>query len=198
MPLEISEEWIERVRAQMPELPSQKLERYQSLGLSEYDSNVIVAQMDIAMFFDEALKLNVNPKIATNFLMGEISAYLKEIQGTLADTKLTVENFVKLISLIEKGTISNNIAKSLIIDILKTGEDAESLVEKKGLSVISDEGEILAIIQGILAKNQAQVADYKSGKDKLYGFFVGQIMKETKGRANPAILNKLLKAELDK
>ena len=198
MPLEISEEWVERVRSQMPELPSQKLERYQSLGLSEYDSNVIVAQMDIAMFFDEALKLNVNPKIATNFLMGEISAYLKEIQGTLADTKLTVENFVKLISLIEKGTISNNIAKTLIIDILKTGEDAEALVEKKGLSVISDEGEILAIIQGILAKNQAQVADYKSGKDKLYGFFVGQIMKETKGRANPAILNKLLKAELDK
>lgn len=198
MPLEIDEAWIERIRKTMPELPEQKLERYKGLGLSEYDANIIIAQMDIAMFFDKALKLNVNPKIAANFLMGEISAYLKEIQGELADTKLTVENFVKLLGLIEKGTITNNIAKGLILDILKTGDDAEALVEKKGLSVMSNEGELLGIIQKILAEKQAEVTDYKNGKDKLFGFFVGQIMKETKGRANPALLNELLKKELEK
>ena len=198
MPLEISEEWIERVRKTMPELPSQKLERYQGLGLSEYDAKVIVAQMDIALFFDKVLEANVNPKIATNFLMGEVSAYLKDFDGGIEDTKLTVENFAKLIKLIEAGTISNNIAKGLIIDILNTGKDAQVLVEDKGLSVISDEGAIVAIIQKILENNKEQVEAYKSGKDKLFGFFVGQAMKETKGRANPQLLNQLLKKELEK
>ncbi len=198
MPLEISAEWIERVKKTMPELPQQKLERYQSLGLSDYDAGIIVAQMDIAHFFDKALESGVNPKIAANFLMGEVSAYLKEIQGELADTKLTIENFAKLLGLIEKGTITNNIAKGLILDILKTGEDAQALVEKKGLSVMSNEGELLGVIQGVLAQNAEAVNDYKGGKDKLFGFFVGQIMKETKGRANPQLLNELLKKELEK
>ena len=108
------------------------------------------------------------------------------------------QNFVKLLDLLKKGTISNNIAKALIIDILKTGEDAQSLVEKKGLSVISDESSILPIVQKIVQDNPEQVAAYKGGRDKLFGFFVGQAMKETKGRANPQLLNKLLKEELDK
>ena len=197
MPLEIDREWVERIRKTMPELPSQKFERYQGLGLSEYDANIIVAQMDIAHFFDKALEAGVTPKIGANFLMGEISAYLKEIQGELKDTKLTVENFVKLLSLVEKGTITNNIAKGLVLDILKTGEDAQSLVEKKGLSVMSNEGELLDIIKAVLAKNAGEVEAYKNGKDKLYGFFVGQVMKETKGRANPNLLNELLKKELN-
>ena len=198
MPLEVDKEWIERIRATMPELPRQKLTRYLGLGLSEYDANIIIAQMDIAMFFDKALELNVNPKIAANFLMGEISAYLKEIQGELSDTKLTVENFAKLLSLIEKGTITNNIAKGLVLDILKTGEDAAALVEKKGLSVMGNEDELSGIIQNVLAQNANEVTAYKNGKDKLFGFFVGQIMKETKGRANPQLLNELLKKELEK
>ena len=103
-----------------------------------------------------------------------------------------------MLDLLKKGTISNNIAKSLIVEILKTGEDAQALVEKKGLSVISDEASILPIIQKIIASNPEQVAAYKGGKDKLFGFFVGQAMKETKGRANPQLLNKLLKQELEK
>ncbi len=197
MPLEIDNEWIERIRATMPELPKQKLERYQGLGLSEYDANIIIAQMDIAQFFDKALELNVNPKIAANFLMGEISAYLKEIQGELADTKLTVENFAKLLALIEKGTITNNIAKCLVLDILKTGGDAEELVEKQGLSVMGNEDELLCAIRNILEDKKEEVEAYRNGKDKLFGFFVGQVMKETKGRANPKLLNELLKKELD-
>ena len=198
MPLEISREWVEKVRKTMPELPAEKLQRYIGLGLSEYDANVLVNQLEMTLFFDKAIAQNINPKTASNFIMGEIAAFLKEEKILIEDSKLTVENFVKLMNLLEKGTISNNIAKTLVTDILKTGEDAEKLVEKRGLSVISNEDEILPIVQKVVANNPEQVAAYKGGRDKLFGFFVGQIMKETKGRANPQLLNELLKKELEK
>ncbi|MBQ8300331.1 MAG: Asp-tRNA(Asn)/Glu-tRNA(Gln) amidotransferase subunit GatB [Clostridia bacterium] len=198
MPLEISREWVEKIRATMPELPAQKLERYQAVGLSEYDANVLVNQIDMALYFDKLLQAGADAKTASNFLMGEVAAYLKEEKISIDESKLTVENFAKLLDLLKKGTISNNIAKGLIVDILNTGEDAQSLVDKKGLSVISDESSILPIVQKIVADNPEQVAAYKGGRDKLFGFFVGQAMKETKGRANPQLLNKLLKEELDK
>ena len=193
MPLEISREWVEKIRATMPELPEQKRQRYMDLGLSEYDASVVVEQMDLAMFFDEVLKLGANPKIAVNFLMGEISAYLKEEKISINDTKLTPENLVELISLIEKATISNNIGKQIIIDMLKDGEKASAIVEKKGLSQISDTGAIKEIAQKIIDANPSQVEAYRGGKDKLFGFFVGQVMKETKGRANPQSVNEILK-----
>ncbi len=198
MPLEISREWVEKIKATMPELPNQKMERYMAAGLSEYDASVLVAQMDMAFYFDKVLEKGADAKTASNFLMGEVAAFLKEEKVAIEDSKLTVDNFVKLLDLLKKGTISNNIAKALVIDILNTGKDAQALVEEKGLSVISDESSILPIIQKIIADNQEQVAAYKGGKDKLFGFFVGQAMKETKGRANPQMLNKLLKEELDK
>ena len=198
MPLEISQEWIDEVKSKMPELPDEKMERYQKAGLSEYDASVLVNQIDMALYFDKLIELKADAKTASNFLMGEVAAYLKEEKISIDESKLTPENFVKLLELLKKGTISNNIAKGLIIDILKTGEDADKLVEKKGLSVISDEASILPIVQKIVASNPEQVAAYKGGRDKLFGFFVGQAMKETKGRANPQMLNKLLKQELDK
>ena len=198
MPLQISREWVEEIRQKMPELPNARIERYQSLGLSEYDANVITAQMELALFLDKVIEKDVNPKTATNFLMGEISAFLKEEKITIDESKLTVDNFVKLMKLLEKGTISNNIAKGLVVDILKTGKDAEALVEEKGLSVISDEGAILEIVKKVVASNPDNVAAYKNGRDKLFGFFVGQVMKETKGRANPQTVNELLKQELSK
>ena len=182
----------------MPELPLQKVQRYTELGLSEYDANVIVNQMDIALFYDKALNMGVNPKVASNFLMGEVAAYLKEEKISINDSKLNVENFVKLLSLLDKGTISNNIAKQLVVEILKTGEDAQQLVEKKGLSVLSDAGELEALAKKVVEANPEQVAAYKGGRDKLFGFFVGQVMKETKGRANPQMLNEILKKELEK
>ena len=193
MPLEISREWVEEVRKTMPELPEQKRERYMSLGLSEYDASVIVEQMDLAMFFDKVLELGANPKIAVNFLMGEIAAYLKEQKLSINETKLTPENLVELISLIEKSTISNNIGKQIIIDMLKDGEKASAIVEKKGLSQITDTGAIKEICQKIVDANPNQVEAYKGGKNQLFGFFVGQVMKETKGRANPQTVNQLLK-----
>ena len=198
MPLKISREWIDEIKSTMPELPLQKIERYVGLGLSEYDANVIVNQMDIALFYDKALEAGVNPKVASNFLMGEVAAYLKEEKISINDSKLTVENFVKLLSLLEKGTISNNIAKQLVVDILKSGDDAQELVEKKGLSVLSDTGALEELARKVVAANPEQVAAYKGGRDKLFGFFVGQVMKETKGRANPQLLNEILKKELEK
>ena len=197
MPLVISREWVEEVRKTMPELPEQKRERYMSLGLSEYDASVIVEQMDLAMFFDKVLELGANPKIAVNFLMGEIAAYLKEQKLSINETKLTPENLVELISLIEKSTISNNIGKQIIIDMLKDGEKASAIVEKKGLSQITDTGAIKEICQKIVDANPNQVEAYKGGKNQLFGFFVGQVMKETKGQADPSKAAEIIKNELE-
>ncbi len=193
MPLEISREWVQRIKDSMPELPAQKRARYQGLGLSEYDANVIVEQMGLALFFDKVLELGATPKIAVNFIMSEIAAYLKEDHIEITDTKLTPENLAELISLIEKGTISNNIGKQIIIEMMKDGKKASAIVEKKGLSQITDEGAIKEIVQKIVDANPAQVQAYKNGKTNLLGFFVGQVMKETKGRANPKTVNELLR-----
>jgi len=197
MPLEISQEWISRVKATMPELPNAKRERYMSLGLSDYDAGIIVEQMDLALFFDKVLKLGANAKISVNFLMGEIAAYLKDEKLGLSESKLTPTNLVELVNLIEKGTISNNIGKQIIFTMLKDGTSASEIVEKQGLSQISDEGALKEIVQKIVSSNPEQVTAYKAGKVQLFGFFVGQIMKETKGRANPKTVNELLKELLD-
>lgn len=193
MPLEISREWVERIKSEMPELPSQKRARYQEIGLSEYDASVIVEQMGLALFFDKVLELGANPKTAVNFIMGEIAAYLKEDHIEITDTKLTPENLAELIALIEKGTISNNIGKQIIIEMLKDGTKASVIVEKKGLSQISDEGAIKELVQKVVDAHPNEVEAYKNGKTNLLGFFVGQIMKETKGRANPKTVNQLLR-----
>ena len=193
MPLEISREWVDEIRTSLPELPEAKRQRYMSLGLSEYDASVIVEQMGLALFFDKVLELGATPKIAVNFIMGEIAAYLKEEHIEISDTKLTPENLAELISLIEKKTISNNIGKQIIIDMMKDGTKASEIVEKRGLSQISDEGAIKEICQRVVDSNPDNVEKYKSGKTQLLGFFVGQVMKETKGRANPKVVNDLMK-----
>lgn len=193
MPLEISQEWVDGIKTKMPELPAAKRSRYMDLGLSEYDAGIIVEQMELALFFDETIKEGANAKICVNFLMGEIAAYLKEEKLGINETKLTPENLVELIKLIEKGTISNNIGKQIIFTMLKEGTNASEIVEKQGLSQISDEGAIKEIVQKIVDSNPEQVLAYKGGKVQLFGFFVGQVMKETKGRANPKTVNDLLK-----
>ena len=192
MPLSISREWVEEVRKTLPELPSQKRQRYMDLGLSEYDASVIVEQMQSALFFDKVLELGGNAKIAVNFMMGEIAAYLKENHIEITDTKLTPENLAELIGLIEKGTISNNIGKQILIDMLQTGEKAYAIVEKKGLSQITDVDAIRKMVEEVVANNPNQVEQYKTGKTNILGFFVGQIMKATKGRANPKTVNEIL------
>lgn len=192
-PLEISREWVQEIKDKMPELPEAKRQRYMGLGLSEYDANVIVEQMGLALFFDKVLELGANPKTAVNFIMGEIAAYLKEDHIEITDTKLTPDNLAELIDLIEKNTISNNIGKQIIIDMMKDGTKASEIVEKRGLSQITDTSAIKDICQKVVDANVPQVEAYKGGKVQLFGFFVGQVMKETKGRANPKVVNDLLK-----
>lgn len=197
MPLEISREWVEEIRAKMPELPHARRQRYMDLGLSEYDADIIIDQMELAFFFDKVIKLSANVKTSINFIMGEIAAYLKEEKLSITETKLTPANLAELVNLIEKKTISNNIGKQIIFTMLKEGTNASEIVEKQGLSQISDEGAIKEIVQKVVDSNPEQVAAYKGGKVQLLGFFVGQIMKETKGRANPQTVNELLKELLD-
>ena len=198
MPLEISREWVENIRKTMPELPEQKRQRYMGLGLSEYDASVIVEQMPLALFFDKTLELGANPKTAVNFIMGEIAAYLKENKVEINETKLTPENLAELIALIEKGTISNNIGKQILVEEMITkGEKASAIVEKKGLSQISDEGAIKEIVEKIVNSHPAEIESYRNGKTNLLGFFVGQVMKETKGRANPKTVNELVRKMLE-
>ena len=154
--------------------------------------------MPLALFFDKVLELGANAKIAVNFMMGEIAAYLKENKVEITETKLTPENLAELISLIEKGTISNNIGKQILVeDMITNGDKASAVVEKKGLSQISDEGAIKEIVKKIVDANPNQVEAYKNGKTNLLGFFVGQVMKETKGRANPKTVNELVREMLE-
>ncbi len=198
MPLHISKEWIDEIADKMPELPAQRRERYISYGLTPYDSNVLVEQKDIALFYDKAVKLGADPKTANNFLMKEVAAFLKEEKVPVEETKLTPESFSELIKLVTSGAISNNIGKQIILTLLKEGGNPKEIVEKQGLSVISDEGALKTAVDRVIASNPEQVNLYKGGRDKLFGFFVGQVMKETKGRANPQLLNRLLKEALDK
>lgn len=192
MPLSISREWVEEIRKSMPELPSQKRQRYMDLGLSEYDASVIVEQMQSALFFDKVLELGANAKIAVNFMMGEIAAYLKEHHIEITDTKLTPENLAELVGLIEKDTISNNIGKQILIEMIEEGTKASAIVEKKGLSQITDVDAIRKLVEEVVNNNPNQVEQYKSGKTNILGFFVGQVMKATKGRANPKTVNEIL------
>ena len=198
MPVEISREWVEAVRKTMPELPEAKRKRYESLGLSAYDANVMVEQMETALFYDEVLKLGADYRTANNLLVGDITAYLKEHNININETKLTPKALAELVDLITKGTISNNIAKKILPQMLEQGSEPKTIVEKEGLSVISDEGAIKSLVEKVVANNPAQVEAYKNGKTNLMGFFVGQIMKETKGRANPQVINKLLSEALNK
>lgn len=198
MPLEISQSWVDEIKAKMPELPQAKRDRYVELGLTPYDANVIVEQMETALFFDEVIKLGTNVKMVSNFLMGEVTAYLKENKLTINETKLTPGMLKDLIELIENKTITNNIAKSLIIKLVENGGNVKEIVEKEGMGAISDTGALNKIIEDIINANPNQVAQYKAGKEKLFGFFVGQVMKQTQGRANPAVLNDLIKAALAK
>lgn len=197
MPLSISREWVEDVRKTLPELPAQKRTRYMSLGLSEYDASVIVEQMESALFFDKTLELGADAKLAVNFMMGPIAAHLKEEHINITDTKLTPENLAELLTMIEKGTISNNIGKQIIVDMMNDGTQASKIVEAKGLSQITDVNAIRKIVEEVVNNNPNQVEQYKSGKTNLFGFFVGQVMKATKGKANPKTVNDILKELLD-
>ncbi|UYZ13130.1 Asp-tRNA(Asn)/Glu-tRNA(Gln) amidotransferase subunit GatB [Brevibacillus sp. WF146] len=195
--MQISEEWIEAVRATIPELPDARQARYvNEYGLPQSDAAVITMSKETADFFDETVKTGADPKAAANWLMVELLGYLNANNLTLADVKITPHGLGEMIKLIENGTISSKIAKTVFKEMVETGKEPKQIVEEKGLVQISDEGALRQIVQDVVNANPQAVADYKAGNEKAVAFFVGQVMKQTRGKANPPMVNKLLREVL--
>lgn len=191
--LHIDDEWKARVRASIPELPDARKRRYVSeYGLPSYDAEVITSSIKLADFFEESLNFTKDAKAVSNWIMGDLLGYLNANSLELADVKITGKGLGEMIGLMEKGTISSKIAKTVFKSMLETGKDPQTIVEEQGLVQISDEGAIKAVVDQIVSNNPQSVADYKAGKEKAVGFLVGQVMKETKGKANPGLVNKLI------
>jgi len=189
----ISEEWKEAVRTTIPELPDARKARYTSeYGLPDYDAAVITASKPLADFFEDSLNYTKDAKSVSNWIMGDLLGYLNANNLELSQVKITGQGLGEMIGLIEKGTISSKIAKTVFKEMLESGKLPAQIVEEKGLVQISDEGAIKSIVEQVVANNPQSVEDYKSGKQKAIGFLVGQVMKESKGKANPALVNKLL------
>ena len=197
--LYIDEDWKARIRAEIPELPDARQKRYmEEWGLPEYDAKVLTVTKEMADFFEGTVTNGAEPKLASNWVMGDVSAYLNAEQKELAEVKLTPENLAGMIKLIGNGTISSKIAKQVFKELIENGGDAEAIVKEKGLVQISDEGALLKIIGEVLDNNPQSIEDFKNGKQKAIGFLVGQLMKATKGQANPQMVNKLLVEEMNK
>lgn len=195
----IDQAWKERVKASIPELPDARQERYvNEYGLSEYDAGVITASKPLADFFEQSVAHSSNAKAVANWIMGELSAYLNANELEITDVKLTPAGLGGMITLIEKGTISTKIAKKVFQELLENGGDPQKIVEEQGLVQISDEGEIRGIVIEVIENNEKSVADYKAGKEKAIGALVGQVMKATKGKANPQLVNQLIREEIEK
>jgi aspartyl-tRNA(Asn)/glutamyl-tRNA(Gln) amidotransferase subunit B len=195
----IDEEWKARISAEIPELPDQRQKRYiDELGLPVYDAKVLTVTKEMADFFEGTVAAGAEAKLASNWIMGDVSAYLNAEGKELHQIALTPEGLASMIKLIENGTISSKIAKTVFKELIENGGDAEKIVKEKGLVQISDEGTLLKIISDVLDGNPQSVEDFKNGKNKAVGFLVGQLMKATKGQANPQKVNQLLNQELSK
>ncbi|CAH8707525.1 Asp-tRNA(Asn)/Glu-tRNA(Gln) amidotransferase subunit GatB [Paenibacillus thiaminolyticus] len=189
----IDDEWKERIRAMIPELPDARKARYAAgYGLSGYDAEVITSSKKLADLFEDSLQYTKDAKAVANWIMGDLLAFLNAGGLEIEAVKLDGQGLGEMIGLIEKGTISTKIAKTVFKEMLESGKPPQAIVEEQGLVQISDEGAILAVVQQIIASNPQSVEDYKAGKQKAIGFLVGQVMKETKGKANPGLVNQLL------
>jgi aspartyl-tRNA(Asn)/glutamyl-tRNA(Gln) amidotransferase subunit B len=197
-PIEVTPEQLVTWRSELPELPYQKRQRYETeLGLSAYDARVLTDDRAIAEFFETAVAAGAVPKQAANWIMGDISGYLNNEKRTIDEIALTPETLAELVGLIENNTISSKIAKDILPELLTQGGSAKALVESKGLIQISDTGALEAAIDEVLAANPKELEQYRNGKTKLLGFFVGQVMKQTGGRADPKLTNQLLAKKLN-
>ena len=192
-------EWQKRVRQSIPELPDARQKRYVSeLDLPAYDAGVLTQEKAMSDFFEQAIAVGGPPKQLSNWLMGEVNAYLNQNDKEITDVPMTPEALVSMIAMIDKGTISSKIAKKVFKELIEKGGDPEKIVKSKGLVQISDEGEIRSMVNEALDQNPQSVDDFRNGKDKAIGFLVGQVMKASKGKANPQMVNELLAEEIKK
>ncbi len=196
LPLEIENSYIENLKKNLPELPDQKKQRLiTEFKLSNYEASVIISDQAVSAYYEEVAK-NSDYKLAATWLMGELFATLNKEGKEISESPVSAANLAKMINLIKNGTISGKIAKTVFEEMIKNDEDPIRIVENKGLKQTSDPKEIESIIDKVLSSNQDKVTQYKSGKDKLFGFFVGQVMKEMKGKGNPGMINDILKSKL--
>lgn len=199
VPLFIDEAWKERVRASIPELPDVRKAKYVSeYGLPEYDAHVLTLTKEMSDFFEAMIALDADAKLSSNWLMGGVNEYLNKNQKELHETALTPENLSEMVKLLADGTISSKIAKKVFADTVETGKAPKVIMEEQGLVQISDPEQLKAFVTEALDSNPQSVEDFKNGKGKATGFLVGQIMKLSKGQANPQLVNKILKEELEK
>jgi aspartyl-tRNA(Asn)/glutamyl-tRNA(Gln) amidotransferase subunit B len=196
-PIIISDEWLNEIRKTIPELPDKRCERLvKDYGIPLYDAEVITSQKELADYYEECLKHYSNAKIVSNWLMSELLRLLNLKNEKITECKITPENFAKMLILIEKGTISGKIGKTVFEEMFETGEDPEKIVKSKGLIQITDEKEIEKIVEEVIKENSSVFEEFKSGKEKALAYLVGQVMKKTKGKANPQIVNKLFREKI--
>ncbi|MBU1713151.1 MAG: Asp-tRNA(Asn)/Glu-tRNA(Gln) amidotransferase subunit GatB [Proteobacteria bacterium] len=197
LPLVIDETWIEEVRKSLPELPDRKKERFiTEYGLPEYDAGVLTSAIEIAGYFEACVKEFNNPKQVSNWVMGALLGLLNTEGKTIEESPVSSSNLARLLKLIDQNVISGKIAKTVFEEMAKTGKSPEEIVKEKDLVQVTDESVIEEMITKLLASCPKEVADYKAGKTKVLGFFVGRVMKETKGKANPEIVNRILNEKL--
>jgi aspartyl-tRNA(Asn)/glutamyl-tRNA(Gln) amidotransferase subunit B len=197
-PVYVEQAWIDEIRATIPELPDDRKNRFiNEFGIPEYDASLITASKPLADFFEAAAKESENVKAVSNWIMGDLMKKLNDTGLEPSDIPFAPGNLSKLISLIDENVISGKIAKQVFEHMWDTGEDPADIVEKKGLKVVTDTEAIRSVVIKVISANPKSVEDYKSGKTKAMGFLIGQIMRETKGKADPQAVNRLLKAELD-
>ena len=197
VPLSLSVEWIEELRQTVPELPAVRQKRFVSeYGLPEYDTGVLTVSKPLADYFESCVKLFNQPKAVSNWVMGELLRELNNSGTAVGDSPVSPERLVSLLKLVDNGTISLKVAREIFPELYASKMSPEQIVQEKGLTQVSDEGALGKIIDEVIAKNPAQVAQYRSGKDQVFGFFVGQVMKGSGGKANPGKVNELLKRKL--
>ncbi|MDE2336784.1 MAG: Asp-tRNA(Asn)/Glu-tRNA(Gln) amidotransferase subunit GatB [Alphaproteobacteria bacterium] len=195
LPLKLEQSFVDNIKSTLPELPDAKKKRFIALGLSPYDASVLTAEKERAAYFEKVANSN-DPKLAANWVTTELAGALNKAGKELHDSPVSAEQLGGLLKLIADDTISGKIAKDVFAEMFATGKDAVKIVAEKGLKQVTDAGAIEKIVDEVLAENPDKIAEYKSGKDKLFGFFVGQVLKKSGGKANPAIVNDLLKKKL--
>ncbi len=196
VPLSIDDAWLHRVQGEMPELPRARKQRFQELGLSPYEAEVLTASRELADFYERVIEGFGKPKIVSNWVSNELLGRLNNESKTVAESPVSPDKLRDLLKLLDAGTISGKIAKEVFDEMFASGRDAESIVREKGLTQMSDTSELEAICAKVLAANARAVEDFKAGKEKSFGALVGGVMKETKGRANPNLVNELLRKML--
>lgn len=197
VPLEISEAWVEEVRRHLPELPSAKEHRFrEQYGLPPYDAMVLTSSRAMADYFEACCAFFPEPKAVSNWMMSEFSRLLNANNLDVSETPVSPDNLAAMLKLVAEGTISSKIAKTVFEEMFATGKKPGDIVKEKGLVQISDEGAMAPIVEQVIAANPGPVEDYRAGKEKALGFLVGQVMKATKGKANPGLVNQMLKDKL--